>query len=63
MSIGYVVADNGINIPLDSLAKTYTYNGNNDIETITIVYAGVTYVQTFAYTGTNLTSVTQWEAQ
>lgn len=46
---------NGIAIPWDDLPKTYTYNPDSTINTITGVYRGVTYIQTFTYTSGNLT--------
>jgi len=52
----------GAQIPLDSLAQTFAYSGNF-LSTITIVYSGVTYVQTFTNNGTDITVISEWVPQ
>ena len=49
--------------------QTFTYNGNNKIETITATKSAKTgsdtavYVKTFTWSGDNLQSVTAWVKQ
>ncbi len=57
-----VQANNGAMLPLDSLAQSFTYSGAN-VETITVEYAGETYVQTFTYAGDNVATISGWEVQ
>lgn len=57
-----VQADNGAMLPLVSLEQVFAYDGSF-LETITVVYAGVTYVQTFTNNGTNITEISGWIAQ
>ena len=57
-----VQANNGTQLPLDSIEQTFTYDGDF-VETITAVYAGVTYLQTFENDGTHITNISGWEAQ
>lgn len=51
-----------IELPVNDLEQTFTYSGSL-VETITVEYQGVTYVQTFANDGVNITSISQWEPQ
>lgn len=57
-----VQADTGAQIPLSSIKQSFTYDGDF-VETITAIYAGVTYVQTFENDGTNITNISGWIAQ
>lgn len=57
-----VQANDGAMLPLSSLAQTITYDGDI-VLTITVSYAGKTYVQTFANNGTSVTSCTGWVVQ
>ena len=57
-----VQADTGAMIPLVSIEQSFVYTGGF-IDTITAVYAGTTYVQTFTNDGTNITNITGWIAQ
>jgi hypothetical protein len=57
-----ITASNGVGLPLDSLAQSFTYDGGF-VDTITVVYSGITYIQTFENDGTNITNISQWEAQ
>lgn len=59
---GTVQASDGAMLPLDSLAQTITYDGTI-VLTVTVVYQGNTYVQTFANNGTSITSQTGWIKQ
>jgi hypothetical protein len=43
-------------LPLGSLNQAFTYDGTF-VETITVVYQGVTFVQTFTNDGTNITNI------
>ena len=51
-----------VQLPVSSLEQVFTYDGDF-VETITVVYAGVTYIQTFTNDGTNITNISQWVAQ
>ena len=57
-----VTASNGARLELDNLEQTFVYSGSF-LETITVTLNGIDYVQTFANNGTNITSISQWEAQ
>ena len=57
-----VTASNGVQLPIDSLAATLAYDGGF-IDTITVEYRDVTYVQTFTNDGTDITAISQWVAQ
>ncbi len=59
----HVLASDNVNLPITSLAKTLTYNGDNNVTSSTVVYNGSTYVQTLTYTGANLTSISGWVKQ
>jgi hypothetical protein len=56
---GTVQANDGAMLPLDSLPQTFAYSGGF-ISTITVQYAGNTYVQTFENNGTNITFISGW---
>ena len=56
-----VTASNGVEVPLISLAQTYTYDGDF-VDTIAVVYNSITYTQTFTNDGTNITASSQWVA-
>lgn len=56
-----VIASDGTALPLDSLGATLTYGAPNQIATISVVYRGNTYTQSFTWTGSQLTSYTIWE--
>jgi hypothetical protein len=49
-------------LPIGDLEQTFTYDGDF-VETITVAYHGVTYVQTFTNDGTNITNISVWTAQ
>jgi hypothetical protein len=51
-----VTASNGKALPLDDLPLTLTFDGAF-IETITTIYDGITYVQTYTNDGTNITGI------
>jgi hypothetical protein len=55
-----VVAENGVGLPLDNLAQSFTYDGSGNLSTVTVVYNGVTYRQTFTYTAGRLTQASSW---
>lgn len=52
----------GVQLPIDSVAQTLVYAGDF-ISTITVVYQGNTYVQTFTNDGTDITAISGWEKQ
>ena len=55
-------ADDGVILPLESLAKSYGYSGGN-LTTITVSHNGETYVKTLTYTGDKLTATSVWVKQ
>lgn len=57
-----VQADNGEMIPLDSASMSFDYAGDNVIS-ITVEYAGNTYMQSFTYAGSNVTAISNWVTQ
>ena len=57
-----VTASNGVQLPLDSLAQTFAYNGSDQLTSIVVVYNNITYTQTFIWTGTLLTNISGWIA-
>ena len=59
VTAGWAITASGILIPVDSLAKTYTYSGGN-VATAAVTYNAVTYTKTYTYTSGNLTGVSQW---
>lgn len=54
-----VQANDGAMLPLSSLPTQLVYSGDF-ISTITVIYAGSTYVQTFLNDGTNITYISNW---
>jgi hypothetical protein len=54
-----VQANDGAMLPLDSLATQLFYSGGF-ISTISVIYAGKTYVQTFLNNGTNIIYISGW---
>lgn len=61
-----VTASDGAKLPLSDLPMTITYSGNLP-QTFSVSYANpagftTTYIQTFTYTGTNVTSISRWVA-
>lgn len=52
----------GIQLPISDLAQAVGYTGSN-ATTFTVVYQGVTYVQTFTYSGSTVTNFSQWVPQ
>ena len=55
-------ADDGVILPLDSLAKSFGYTGDN-LTTITVSHDGETYVKTLTYTSGKLTATSVWVKQ
>lgn len=64
VNVGVVVAvlDNtGEQVAIDSLAQTLTYNGpNGAVDTIAATNGSNTWTQTFTYTDSNITGISQW---
>ena len=54
-----VQTNDGAMLPLDSLAQQFVYSGSF-ISTITVQYAGSTYVQTFLNNGTDIIYISGW---
>jgi len=59
---GSVIADNGVALPIDSLAQTLTYSAGL-VSTSTVIYGGLTYVQTYTATAGYITGISQWVKQ
>lgn len=57
-----VTADNGTMLPLEDMPLTFVFSGSF-LSTITGVYQGITYVQTYTNNGTNITHISAWIAQ
>lgn len=57
------VASDGVVIPMAAVAQAFAYNGSNQITTITVSYKGNVYVQTYTYTGGNLTGISLFVKQ
>ena len=57
-----VTGSNGVQIPLDSVPLVFTYDGDF-VETISCVYRGLTYIQTFTNDGTNITNISPFMVQ
>ena len=54
-----VQANDGAMLPLSSLAQQIMYSGDF-VSSITVLYAGNTYVQTFLNDGTNIIYISGW---
>lgn len=54
-----VNANDGAMLPLAGLYQTFSYDGAF-LETITVFYAGQTYIQFFGNDGTNITYISGW---
>lgn len=57
-----VQANDGAQLPLDSLPMAFTYAGSL-VATITVNYQGNTYVQTFTNDGTHIIDISGWIVQ
>lgn len=57
-----VYANDNVMLPIDSLAQAFAYD-TTFLSTITVMYAGNLYIQTFTNDGTNITNISQWENQ
>lgn len=49
-----------IALPVDNLARTYTYDVNGVIETVSVTYNAIVYTKTFTFTDGFLTNTSQW---
>jgi hypothetical protein len=61
-SVNCVIASDGVLLPVDSLEQTLTYTGDL-ISTISVSFGSEVYIQTYTYTSSNVTSISQWEKQ
>ena len=61
-SASVVIATDGTELPIDSLAQTLTYTGTT-LQYIEVVMNGNTYRQTYTYTSGNLTGISRWTKQ
>lgn len=57
-----VQASNGVQLPLEDVPISLVFTGDF-ISTITCVYQGITYIQTYTNNGTNITAISAWIAQ
>lgn len=57
------IGSDGINLDLDSAPTTLTYNADGTLNTVSIVWSGNTYVQTYGYTSGRMTSISAWVKQ
>lgn len=60
--MGVVVATDGTRLPLDNLQQTLNYT-SGVITSISVVYNGITFLQTFTRTGNVITSISRWVPQ
>jgi hypothetical protein len=64
-----VIASDGTQLPLDEIPNAFTYDGNNNVLTITVNYTSAetrmprNFVQTFTYSGNNVATISGWVAQ
>ena len=56
-------AGNPLPASFDTLPRTLAYNVAGDLTSITVTAGASSYVQTFSYTGANLTGITGWVKQ
>lgn len=54
-----VIANDGVQLPVEALAQEFTYDGDF-VATITVVYNGIQYVQTFVNDSTNIIYFSGW---
>jgi hypothetical protein len=54
---------NGIMLDVESPATAFTYDGDGNPLTATIVQNGITFIQTYTYTDGNPTNISQWVQQ
>lgn len=58
-----VNADDGVLLPLEDLDLAFSYNIDDTLAYIQVVYRGNTYRQSMTYTDGQCTAVTRWEVQ
>lgn len=58
-----ITASNGKQINLCNTTQTFAFNESSQLETITVVYQGVTYIQTFTYSGSDIDTISPYIAQ
>jgi len=59
----YVTGSDGVQLDIASLPAEYGYDGSGNLTTITVIYRGNTYIQTFTYSGSNLVGSSNWIKQ
>jgi hypothetical protein len=57
-----VTASNGKQLNLCNSTQTFAFSGGN-LSTITVVYQGITYIQTFTYSGDTIATISPFIAQ
>jgi hypothetical protein len=60
---GSYIGSDGVIIPVDSLAASYTYNTDGTLATSTVVFNGNTYIQSYSYVSGRVSAVSQWVKQ
>lgn len=58
-----VEASDGTLVPVESLAQALTYDGSGNLSTVSVVWGGLTYTQTFSYTSGKLSGISAWVKQ
>ena len=58
--VQYIIASDGVFVPVDSLAQTLGYDGSGNLTTVAVQYGGHTYTQTMSYTANVLQTTTNW---
>jgi hypothetical protein len=58
-----IIANDETYLPIGSLAHTYGYDGSGNLITDTVSYNNHTYIQTFTYSGSQLTGVSLYVRQ
>lgn len=54
-----IIASDGTRLPIDHLDQSLTYAGDL-VTSISVMYRGIQYTQTFTYEGTNVIEISQW---
>lgn len=60
---GTVIASDNVILPIDSLSHSFTRNTDGTLATDTVVFNGITYVQSYTYTSGAVTGISQWVKQ
>lgn len=58
-----ITADDGTLLPLEDLDQVFSYNVDDTLAYIQVVYRGNTYRQSMTYAGGLCTGISRWEVQ